>query len=120
MKLVVAVITVLSLLASRAAYAQREDASVADALRTTAMPELQKIKIIRSDSQQPSQGPAEHFTGSVRIGRLFVENPPSHTSAASVTFEAGARTAWHSHPLGQTLIVTSRRFSNFSVQHRQC
>jgi quercetin dioxygenase-like cupin family protein len=51
--------------------------------------------------------PAENFTGSVRIDALFNPNAPSRTSGARVTFEPGARTAWHTHPLGQTLIVTA-------------
>jgi quercetin dioxygenase-like cupin family protein len=65
------------------------------------------IKVTRSDSQPSRQGPAENFTGSVRIDPLFNANPPSRTSGGRVTFESGARTAWHTHPLGQTLIVTA-------------
>ena len=52
------------------------------------------------------KGPADWFTGSVRIDPLFSESEASHVSAALVTFEPGARTAWHTHPLGQRLIVT--------------
>jgi 4-carboxymuconolactone decarboxylase len=109
MKLVAAVVTALSLLASGAAFAQAGGTSASDDPRTAAVQNSQTIKITRSGSQQSSKGPAEHFTGSVRIDSLFSENPPSHTSGASVTFDAGARTAWHSHPLGQTLIVTGGR-----------
>jgi len=67
----------------------------------------QAITITRSSSQPSSKGPAEWFTGTVQIDPLF--NPPEPTRAfgASVTFEPGARTVWHTHPLGQTLIVTS-------------
>lgn len=65
------------------------------------------MKIRRSGSQPYSKGQAEYFTGSVRIDRLFQAPDPARVSIASVTFEPGARTAWHSHPLGQTLIVTA-------------
>ncbi len=68
---------------------------------------LQKISITRSGSQPASQGSAENFTGSVRIDPLFKAHEPSRTTGGRVTFEPGARTAWHSHPLGQTLIVTA-------------
>ncbi len=57
---------------------------------------------------QPSRpGPAEYFTGQVRIDPLFQPPAPSRLYGASVTFEPGARTAWHTHPLGQTLVVTA-------------
>jgi quercetin dioxygenase-like cupin family protein len=63
---------------------------------------------LKSPGSQPSmRGPAEWFTGTVRIDMLHVAPPPARVSCASVTFEPGARTAWHSHPLGQTLIVTA-------------
>ena len=67
----------------------------------------QSITITRGGSQPSRQGPAETFTGSVRIEPLFNANPPSRGSGGRVTFEPGARTAWHTHPLGQTLIVTA-------------
>jgi quercetin dioxygenase-like cupin family protein len=67
----------------------------------------QAITVTRSGSQASRQGPAETFTGSVRIDPLFNATPPSRTSVGRVTFEPGARTAWHTHPLGQTLIVTA-------------
>src|SRR5262249_41841299 len=67
----------------------------------------QTIIVTRSGSQPSRQGAAENFTGSVRIDPLFTANPPSRTSGGRVTFEPGARTAWHTHPLGQTLIVTA-------------
>jgi quercetin dioxygenase-like cupin family protein len=54
-----------------------------------------------------TKGPADWFTGTVRIDPLFQANAPARASGASVTFEPGARTVWHTHPLGQTLIVTS-------------
>ena len=65
------------------------------------------MKIKRSGSQASMKGPAEWFTGAVRIDPLFPAADPSHVSAALVTFEPGARTAWHTHPLGQRLIVTA-------------
>src|SRR5437867_3871576 len=66
-----------------------------------------RIEVKRRGSQPPTEAPAEHFTGRVRIEPLFQENDPSHTSAAYVTFEPGAHSAWHTHPLGQILIVTA-------------
>jgi 4-carboxymuconolactone decarboxylase len=67
----------------------------------------QTITITRSGSQPSRQGPAENFTGSVRVDAPFGPNAPSRTSGALVTFQPGARSAWHTHPLGQTLIVTA-------------
>ena len=63
------------------------------------------LEIKRSGSQPSSQGPAEYFTGRVRIDPLFQAPAPARGVGASVTFEPGARTAWHTHPLGQNLIV---------------
>ena len=65
------------------------------------------MDIRRSGSQPSGIGPAEWFTGTVRIDPLFQAPDPARVSGASVTFEPGARTAWHTHPLGQTLIVTA-------------
>jgi quercetin dioxygenase-like cupin family protein len=65
------------------------------------------MNIQRSGSQPSGKGQAENFIGSVRIDPLFQASDPSRVVAASVTFEPGARTAWHSHPLGQHLIVTA-------------
>jgi len=65
------------------------------------------IKITRSRSQPSRQGPAENFTGSVRVDPLFQANATARASGSLVTFEPGARTAWHMHPLGQILIVTA-------------
>jgi quercetin dioxygenase-like cupin family protein len=67
----------------------------------------QSISIARSGSQPSSPGQGEYFTGSVRIDPLFPVMEPARASAARVTFEPGARTAWHTHPLGQKLIVTA-------------
>src|SRR5918995_7321757 len=66
-----------------------------------------EMEIKRSGSQPSAKGPAEWFTGTVRIDPLFDAPVPARAAGASVTFEPGARTAWHTHPLGQTLIVTS-------------
>jgi quercetin dioxygenase-like cupin family protein len=65
------------------------------------------MKITRNASQASRNGPEEYFTGSVRIDQPFQGSSPARVSGAFVTFEPGARTAWHTHPLGQTLIVTS-------------
>lgn len=65
------------------------------------------MEIKRNGSQPSAAGPADWFTGTVRIDPLFSANDPARTGGASVTFEPGARTAWHTHPLGQTLIVTA-------------
>jgi quercetin dioxygenase-like cupin family protein len=65
------------------------------------------MNLRRCGSQPSTKGPAEYFTGNVRIDPLFEAPDPARARAASVTFEPGARTAWHTHPLGQNLIVTS-------------
>lgn len=65
------------------------------------------MEIKRSGSQPAGKGPAEYFTGTVRVDPLFNAPDPARVLGAAVTFEPGARTAWHSHPLGQTLIVTA-------------
>ncbi|RWK43637.1 cupin domain-containing protein [Mesorhizobium sp.] len=65
------------------------------------------MKISRVGSQPSGPGPADYFTGAVRIDPLFQAPEPARVGGASVTFEPGARTAWHTHPLGQTLIVTA-------------
>jgi quercetin dioxygenase-like cupin family protein len=63
------------------------------------------MDIKRNGSQPSAKGPADWFTGSVRVDPLFQAPDPARVAGASVTFEPGARTAWHTHPLGQTLIV---------------
>ncbi|MDR3423245.1 MAG: cupin domain-containing protein [Xanthobacteraceae bacterium] len=65
------------------------------------------MEIKRNGSRPSGKGPAEYFTGAVRVDPLFRAPEPARGFGASVTFEAGARTAWHTHPLGQTLIVTA-------------
>ena len=65
------------------------------------------MEIKRSGSQPSGKGPKEYFTGTVRIDPLINAPDPARVAGASVTFEPGARTAWHTHPFGQTLIVTA-------------
>jgi quercetin dioxygenase-like cupin family protein len=65
------------------------------------------MKITRNGTQPSKAGPSDWFTGKTRIDPLFDAHEPARTSGASVTFEPAARTAWHTHPLGQTLIVVS-------------
>jgi len=65
------------------------------------------MEIKKSGSQPSTKGPTDYFTGSVRIDPLLDASDPARVVGASVTFEPGARTAWHTHPLGQTLIVTA-------------
>jgi quercetin dioxygenase-like cupin family protein len=65
------------------------------------------MEVKKNGSQPSTKGPAEYFTGAVRIDSPFQGNAPARVGGAIVTFDPGARTAWHKHPLGQTLIVTS-------------
>ena len=65
------------------------------------------MEIKRVGNQASTKGPEDWFTGTVRIDSLFAAPAPARVAGASVTFEPGARTAWHTHPLGQTLIVTA-------------
>ncbi len=65
------------------------------------------MDIKRIGSQPSTHGSAEYFTGTVRIDPLFASMPPARATGLNATFEPGARTAWHSHPLGQTLVVTA-------------
>ena len=65
------------------------------------------MDIRRSGSQPSAKGPADYFTGTARIDPLFEASDPARVVGVSVTFEPGARTAWHTHPLGQTLIITA-------------
>jgi quercetin dioxygenase-like cupin family protein len=83
--------------------------AVTETLRHIPLPQRQEsnMEIKRNGSQPSSKGPADWFTGTVRIDPLFQANAPARASGATVTFEPGARTAWHTHPLGQTLIVTA-------------
>ena len=65
------------------------------------------MKIIRNSDQPSTRGPADYFTGSVRIDSQFAAPDPARAAAAVVTFEPGSRTAWHTHPLGQRLLIVS-------------
>jgi quercetin dioxygenase-like cupin family protein len=105
MKVLASTLISLSLFTSAVSQAQT-GAPQADGTPTASAEHSHSIKITRSGSQQPSKGPAEYFTGSVEIEPLFSAHDPSRTSGGKVTFEPGARSAWHTHPLGQTLIVT--------------
>ena len=67
------------------------------------------MRITRAGTESSGRGPADWFTGTVRIDALFSAPAPARAAGAAVTFEPGARTAWHTHPLGQTLIVTFGR-----------
>jgi quercetin dioxygenase-like cupin family protein len=80
-------------------------AAAANAAPTPRRNAIMEIK--RSGSQPSGKGPADYFTGTVRVDPLFKASDPARVVGASVTFEPGARTAWHTHPLGQTLIITS-------------
>lgn len=72
-----------------------------------AAPTVASDMVVLTAGSQPSRpGPSENFTGSVRVDPLFTAQSPARTNGAFVTFEPGARSAWHTHPLGQTLIVT--------------
>ena len=101
MRLLAATAVTLSLFASTSAQTNQAGATSASAR------DSQAIRIARRGSQPSRQGPVENFTGSVRVDPLFQANAPARASGSLVTFEPGARSAWHTHPLGQTLIVTA-------------
>ncbi|MEH2143477.1 (R)-mandelonitrile lyase [Nostoc sp.] len=103
-KLFAASVVMLSLLAVASAQMTRE--GIIPAAIAAVQNRSQKMTITRSGSRMPSRGPEANFTGNVSVEPLFPVNSPSRTSGGSVTFEPGARSAWHTHPLGQTLIVT--------------
>jgi quercetin dioxygenase-like cupin family protein len=90
MKRFAALAVALSLLTPAGAFANPDD-----------------LRITRAGSQPSGRGPAEYFTGSVRVDPLFPATAPSRMSGGLVTFEPGARSAWHTHPVGQVLIVTA-------------
>lgn len=101
MRLLASTAITLSLLASTYAQTNQPGAT------PTSAQDSQAIRIARRGSQPSRQGPVENFTGSVRVDPLFQANAPARASGSLVTFEPGARTAWHTHPLGQILIVTT-------------
>jgi quercetin dioxygenase-like cupin family protein len=93
----------LGLAACAVAEADQKPAPTASGAASTAP----ALTIARAGSQASRKGPAESFTGSVRVDPLFSAIEPARTNGAYVTFEPGAHSAWHEHPLGQTLIVTA-------------
>ena len=98
------------LLAATGGLAALATGSAAAQQSATDLPATRKnrtMEIKRSGSQPSAKGPADYFTGAVRIDSRFQGSAPARVGGATVTFEPGARTAWHTHPLGQTLIVTS-------------
>jgi len=98
----------LSLLALASAQATREESTIASSASVIRQSDqLQKMTITRSSARAASRGPEANFTGKVSVEALFPANAPARAAGASVTFEPGARSAWHTHPLGQILIVTS-------------
>jgi quercetin dioxygenase-like cupin family protein len=99
-------VTVASLILSGTAWAQSttDPQSAAPATPPAGPP---SIAIQRSGTQPPVSRPESNFTGRVRVETSFRARPPARTSGGTVVFEPGARTAWHTHPLGQTLIVTA-------------
>ncbi len=107
MRLYAATIISVSLFVSGCALASRAGAASESAASAPTSGTESQIQIARSGSQPARTGPAEYFTGSVRIDPLFEAHDPSHTSGGSVTFAPGARTVWHTHPVGQILIVTA-------------
>ena len=111
MKLLTIMVAAFTWLASAGAFAQAGSQPASDPAQNVSLQGSQTIKVTRGSSQPSTPAPAEHFTGSARIEPLFSANIPSGASASSVTFEPGARTAWHRHPLGQTLIVTAGKGS---------
>ena len=86
-----------------------KDALAAPAVESAALAQAQEsiMELRRVGSQPSRKGPAEFFSGTVRLDPLFEAAPPARVACASVTFEPGARTAWHTHPLGQILVVTA-------------
>ena len=108
MKLLAA--TVMSLFLFASAFAQTNQpgtASGSGAPPAASSGDSQTISITRSGSQPSAKGSVEYFTGAVRIDSPFKGSDPARVGGGIVTFEPGARTAWHTHPLGQTLIVTA-------------
>lgn len=101
-------ITRRGMLAATSGFAAMATGAAA-AQPTTAAPKerIRSMQIARAGSQPSRKGQAEYFTGNVRIDPLFQASDPARAGAGSVTFEPGARTAWHTHPLGQTLIITA-------------
>lgn len=106
MKLLAATLISISLYASTALQAQTGAAQV-DVSPSSSSQLSRSISITRCGSQRSTKGPAEYFTGSVQVEPVFSAHDPSRASGGKVTFEPGARSAWHTHPLGQILMVTA-------------
>jgi 4-carboxymuconolactone decarboxylase len=101
-------VTFLSLsLFQSASVLTDQAANAASATASASGDDAPAITVTRRGTETPLKGPAENFTGSVRIERLIAATGASRLSGASVSFEPGARTAWHTHPMGQTLFVTA-------------
>ncbi len=105
--LVAATVVAIALAAPAPVWARQSASAPGSAPATPAVRDSNAIRIVRGGTQPSRQGPAENFTGSVRVDPLFQAASPARASGAIVTFEAGARSAWHTHPLGQVLIVTA-------------
>ena len=99
--------TAISLSLVSLVYAQTNQSGPKSDSSGTQAPGSQSIKILRNGSQLSRQGAAENFSGSVRVDPLFEASAPGRARGSLVTFDPGARTAWHTHPLGQVLIVTA-------------
>jgi quercetin dioxygenase-like cupin family protein len=101
--------TALAALALVASPARAQTTARTGAPTTSARPDTTRVSmnITRAGSQPSTKGPADWFTGTVRIDPLFTAPAPGRVAGTTVTFEPGARTAWHRHPLGQTLVVLS-------------
>jgi len=108
MKLLAAMVMSLFLFASALAQTSRPGTASGSGTPSTAPSEnSQTISITRNGSQPSTKGSIEYFTGAVRIDSRFQRSDPARVGGGIVTFEPSARTAWHTHPLGQTLIVTA-------------
>jgi quercetin dioxygenase-like cupin family protein len=107
MKRFAAVVALLLFLSPSASADPAAAPQGAGAPRTAPAGGPKRLRITRAGTQPSQKGPAEWFTGTVRVDPLFTANAPARAAGAQVTFEPGARSAWHTHPLGQTLIVTS-------------
>src|SRR5687768_14727248 len=107
-QIIAAALASLSLLASAPGRGIRTPADADSAARpAAAVQDTQRVAVTRNGSRPSQRGPAETFTGTVRIDPLFDPNDASRAGSAYVTFEPGARTAWHTHPRGQRLVVTA-------------
>jgi quercetin dioxygenase-like cupin family protein len=108
MKRLAALAIMASMLASASVHANQTNVSPLPGATPSDPGEASSAPRITRVSSQPSiRGSGDYFTGSMRVDPLFPATAPSRTSGGSVTFEPGARTAWHTHPLGQTLVVTA-------------